>query len=157
METTQDRNSLKDQMRNILEEARMILPGIQALFGFQTIAVFNQRFDDIAPAAQYCHLAALFLVVVAIGLVMAPAAWHRLVSPDCVTENLVRSSSLLISAGLLPLAIAITMDVGVVMQLAVRNTVISVLTSLLTLLMLVLLWFVAPMLQRRHQQPTPFK
>ena len=30
-----------------LEDARMILPGIQALFGFQLVAVFNERFAEI--------------------------------------------------------------------------------------------------------------
>jgi hypothetical protein len=30
--------------RDAIEEARMVLPGIQALFGFQLIAVFNERF-----------------------------------------------------------------------------------------------------------------
>ena len=30
---------LKDMLRNVLEEARMVLPGIQALFGFQLISV----------------------------------------------------------------------------------------------------------------------
>jgi len=28
----------------LLEECRMVLPGIQALFGFQLIVVFNSRF-----------------------------------------------------------------------------------------------------------------
>ena len=30
----------------ILEECRMVLPGIQALFGFQLIAVFNSTFAE---------------------------------------------------------------------------------------------------------------
>ena len=44
-----DRQSvaLKDAVQFALDEARMILPGVQALFGFQLIAVFNQRFDDL--------------------------------------------------------------------------------------------------------------
>lgn len=54
--------TLKDQMGHILEEARMVLPGIQALFGFQTVAVFNERFADLPGHAQACHLAALALV-----------------------------------------------------------------------------------------------
>ncbi|HEY0487979.1 MAG TPA: hypothetical protein VGD30_00560, partial [Telluria sp.] len=33
-----DNDSLNGEMRNIIEEARVILPGVQALFGFQTIA-----------------------------------------------------------------------------------------------------------------------
>jgi len=36
--------SLKDQATHILDEARTVLPGIQALFGFQLIAVFSDRF-----------------------------------------------------------------------------------------------------------------
>ena len=64
--STSEQISLTDQMRNILEEARMILPGIQALFGFQTIAVFNQRFEDLGPAMRTLHLAALALVVISI-------------------------------------------------------------------------------------------
>ena len=35
---------LEKVVEHLEEEARMILPGIQALFGFQLIAVFNQRF-----------------------------------------------------------------------------------------------------------------
>jgi hypothetical protein len=31
----------------VVDEARMLLPGIQALFGFQLIAVFNQTFSQI--------------------------------------------------------------------------------------------------------------
>jgi len=145
-----ENNSLKDQMRNVQEEARMILPGIQALFGFQMIAVFNQRFDELDPVSRYCHLAALFLVVVAIGLVMAPAAWHRLISPERVDEDLVRLSSNLICGALWPLAAAIAMDVGVVIRLAADNPYEGLAGASLTLLILVLLWFCAPLVRRKH-------
>jgi hypothetical protein len=37
--------ALKDSVQFTLDEARMVIPGIQALFGFQLIAVFNERFD----------------------------------------------------------------------------------------------------------------
>lgn len=143
-----EKNSLKDQMRNILEEARMILPGIQALFGFQTIAVFNQRFEELAPVARYAHLAALVLVVLAIGLVMAPAAWHRIVSPAQVTEDMVRLSSKLICGSLGPLALAISIDTGIVIQLASDSLLASMASGVLILLMLALLWFVGPFYRR---------
>jgi len=149
MGATAEANSLKDQMRNILDEARMILPGVQALFGFQTIAVFNQRFDELGALSRYCHLAALMLVVVAIGLVMAPAAWHRLASPEHVTEDLVRLSSKLICAALLPLAIAVAVDVGVVIQLCTHAAPLSLAGAALTLSILAVLWFFAPWSRRR--------
>ena len=34
--------SLESQVKAAIDEARMVLPGIQALFGFQLIAVFNE-------------------------------------------------------------------------------------------------------------------
>jgi hypothetical protein len=33
--------------REAIEEARMVLPGIQVLFGFQLIAVFNERLKSL--------------------------------------------------------------------------------------------------------------
>jgi len=147
-----EENSLKDQMRNVLEEARMILPGVQALFGFQTIAVFNQRFVDMGVFSRYCHLAALMLVVVSIGLVMAPAAWHRLVSPSRVTAEITAISSKLISWALVPLALAVAMDVGVVIQLGTEMGTLSVSGGLITLAILALLWFIAPLCRRRRDQ-----
>jgi len=62
----------------LLEECRMVLPGMQALFGFQLIAVFSQTFDQkLSAMNQVLHLIALALVAIAIGLVMTPAALHR--------------------------------------------------------------------------------
>ena len=37
---------------HLLEECRMVLPGIQALFGFQLIAVSNQGFSEKLSALQ---------------------------------------------------------------------------------------------------------
>jgi hypothetical protein len=40
--------ALEEKTRTTIEEARMVLPGVQALFGFQLIAVFNNSFHDPA-------------------------------------------------------------------------------------------------------------
>ena len=70
--------SLKDQATHILDEARTVLPGIQALFGFQLMAVFSDRFaTGLTEAEQRLHFASIVLVVLAIGLMMTPAAYHR--------------------------------------------------------------------------------
>ena len=62
-----------DQAKNALDEARMVLPGIQALFGFQLIAIFNDGFDTkLSSSEQDLHLAAISLVAVAVVLIMAP-------------------------------------------------------------------------------------
>ena len=45
-----------------IDEARMVLPGIQALFGFQLIAVFNERFRSLPQFEQTLHYAARMMV-----------------------------------------------------------------------------------------------
>jgi len=68
-----ENESLQKQAQQTIEEARMVLPGIQALFGFQLIAIFNARFEELTLHEQYLHFSALLLVALAIALIMAPA------------------------------------------------------------------------------------
>ena len=59
-ESKEEQLSLDSVARLLLEECRMVLPGIQALFGFQLIAVFNEGFSDkLTPGEQELHLAAI--------------------------------------------------------------------------------------------------
>src|SRR3954466_6629561 len=90
MEREQDKEvKLEDAVSFALDEARMILPGIQALFGFQLVAVFNQRFADIFDEpGQLLHLAALVLVALSCALAMTPAAVHRQVHRGRVSTRL---------------------------------------------------------------------
>ena len=66
--------SLEEETRTVIGEARMVLPGIQAFFGFHLIAVFNNRFQDLTHTEQVLHFIALLLLAVSIALIMTPAA-----------------------------------------------------------------------------------
>ena len=49
--------TLGEQVNTVEQEARMVLPGIQTLFGFQLIAVFNQGFKmSLSEGEQFVHL-----------------------------------------------------------------------------------------------------
>lgn len=66
---TQQSIDLAEAVTHLLEECRMVLPGIQALFGFQLIAVFNSRFaEDLTRTEQIFHLAAITSVAIAVAL-----------------------------------------------------------------------------------------
>src|SRR5690349_19964355 len=89
--------SLDSAARHILEECRMVLPGIHAPFGFQLIAVVNLGFqDNMSIVQQQLHLASILLSVFAIGLVMTPAALHRLIYPIAVTRRFIEWSTILL-------------------------------------------------------------
>lgn len=143
--------SLKDEMRNVIEEARMVLPGIQALFGFQTMAVFNNRFEDIADSSKFVYLVALALLVLAIGLLMAPAAYNRLAERGRVSRKMINLSSNLITTGMVPLMLAFALDVYVVVIAAFDRPQAAIYAGVATAFFLAGLWFAMPLaIKKRH-------
>lgn len=136
------------EMRNIIEEARVILPGLQALFGFQTIAVFNERFDDIAAYAKVCHLLGLAFVIVAVAMVMTPAVYYRALVGKATTR-MARTSSWMIRGALAPLAFGLALDMFTVIYVASGATGVSVLAGVATFLLLAGLWFVLPRREKK--------
>jgi len=65
----------------------MVLPGIQALFGFQLIVVFNLTFSEkFSTTKRGLHLTDL--IIVAIAMVMVPVAYHQQRDPQSISETL---------------------------------------------------------------------
>jgi hypothetical protein len=134
---------------HLLEECRMVLPGIQALFGFQLIAVFNQGFGEkLSSGEQQLHFAALFLVALSAGLVMAPAAVHRQTQQKRVSERFVWLSSWLLLLGMLPLAIGLCLDVYLIARIVFASTATSLALAGILFAILLALWLGLP----RHEQ-----
>ena len=129
----------------------MVLPGIQALFGFQLIAVFNDGFEKkLSEPQQLLHYAASVLITIAIALVMAPAAIHRQTSQREVSERFIWRASQLLVASMLPLAIAVSLEVylvGVVIGLA---DALAMAWAALIFATFLCLWMAFPLWERRH-------
>jgi len=141
---------LKDRFKETLEEARVILPGIQALFGFQFVAVFNNGFAKLEASDQRLHIVALFLTALSVVSSMAPAALHRQAQPDQVSERLVKISTCLLTFGMAPLAIAIALDFYIVSNVVLHDVGVSKLLAMALGLLLILTWFIFPWSVKRH-------
>jgi hypothetical protein len=147
-------DDLDKEAEHLLEEARMVLPGIQALFGFQLIAFFNQRFTDGLSAADQCiHLGALLLAALSIGFVMAPAAYHRQAEPGQVSRAFVKIATRLITIGMLPLLIALTLDTYVVAKLVFHDAR-GIYPAVGLFSVLAVLWYAWPQWRRTRRLPT---
>ncbi|HWA45057.1 MAG TPA: DUF6328 family protein [Hypericibacter adhaerens] len=136
----------------ILEEARIILPGIQALFGFQLIAIFNVGFGRLSRLDQHLHLVALVLVAISVALVMTPAAYHRRSKREHVSGYFIDATSLLLSWALLFLMLGTAIDAYVVTHLVIESAIGSVAIALLLFLIYLALWFIYPWLAHRRRQ-----
>jgi len=117
MENATEHVKLSDAAKYLLEECRMILPGIQALFGFQLVAVYNNRFTDLADFDQALHFAALACTAISVALIMTPAAYHRSIGVQVVTRQFIRNSTRLLLASMPPLGVAISVDFYIVGRL----------------------------------------
>jgi hypothetical protein len=143
-----EREELDKRAQHAIEEARMVLPGIQALFGFQLIAVFNPRFTQIPMQQQMLHYSALLLVAVAIGLIMAPAAYHRIVEQHGVSRFFVQLTSVMIAISMLPLLTAISFEIYILGHLVLDNDQASFWIAVAVAAFLVSLWYVMPLVAR---------
>jgi hypothetical protein len=89
--------SLDKEAQQTLEEARTVVPGIQALFGFQLIVVFHPRFENLEEPLKIVHLVALVSVAASMALIMSPAAYHRLVERGQISRSSVDLASRLVA------------------------------------------------------------
>jgi uncharacterized PurR-regulated membrane protein YhhQ (DUF165 family) len=143
--------SLVDAAQALLDECRMVLPGIQAIFGFQLIAVFNERFaKDLERPDQLVHLCALGLMALAIALVMTPAAYHRHRGYRDVSDHFLRMSSRLLLASMLPLAAGLSLDFYLIARLVLDAHVLAAALAASLLATMMFFWFAFPRLQDRH-------
>ena len=154
MQTEKSRKeSLENQVELIVEEGRMVLPGIQALFGFQLIAVFNASFSDELPrAARILHLLATVMVACAIALIMAPAAYHRQAERDRISHYFADYASTMITVAMLPLLIALAIEVALISYVIVHSVMTAWILGGTLALLYSLLWFVYPRWRRSRRQ-----
>lgn len=147
-----DRPSLEKMVTQTVEEARMVLPGIQALFGFQLIAVFNNRFTALSPAEQRLHYVAVLLTAVAIALIMTPAAYHRQVERGLASTFFVRMASFLIACAMVPLMVALALEVYLLGVLILGSGLGSATLAAALFCLFAGLWFGFPWFELRRRK-----
>jgi len=133
-----------------IEEARMVLPGIQAIFGFQLMALFNAKFADLPFVEQHLHYVAILLLSVAIALIMAPAAYHRQAEPGYVSEFFVRLASAMIAVAMLPVMTALCLEVYIAGFLILGDPMVSAAVAGVLFIGFAGLWYAFPLLARHR-------
>ena len=144
---------LSEAAQTLLDECRMVLPGIQALFGFQLIAVFNERFaKELTRFEQCLHFAAISLVAIAVALVMTPAAYHRSHGSRDVTDTFIHVSSVLLLSSMVPLAAGLSLDFHLIAKLILGNETLAIACGAALFCVLMLFWFAFPHAHRLHDR-----
>ena len=146
--------SLEKRAEAAIQESRMVLPGIQTLFGFQLIAGFNQGFRRAGGRlSSTCITSSLILTALAIAIIMTPAAYHRIVEQGSVSLFFVRLISWLICTAMVPLAVALGLEVYVVGTVILGDRALSAVIAGGWSRFSPTLWFVFPFVMRCRKLP----
>jgi Family of unknown function (DUF6328) len=127
-----------------IEEARIVLPGIQALFGIRLVAAFNQRFNELSPSHQDLHFVALVLTAISAAIIITRAAYHLIAERYTNSDLFVRLASRLVALAMVPLMLAIVCNVYLLGIMITASVFVSAVTALGLLALLAGLWFIYP-------------
>lgn len=146
---------LSTKVEQVLTEARVIIPGAQALFGFQFIAMLTTGFDQLPETAKIVHAAALFLIAINVILLMTPASLHRLSFDGENSEAFLRMAAGFVIAAPFFLAAGIAAENYVVLQKISSSDVVAFAAAIASFCVLIGFWYVLPLglRSRRHQPP----
>ncbi len=143
---------LTDKIRHVLTEARVVLPGAQALLGFQFITTLMEAFEKLPLSSRYVHLASLSMVAVSIVLLMLPAAYHRIVERGEESEHFHKFASHALIAAMIPLALGVAGDFYVVVRKITESATSAVAAALVSLLFFYGLWFGLTLYRRGRER-----
>jgi hypothetical protein len=145
--------SLADKIKQVLTEGRIILPGAQALLGFQLSGFLTDAFEKLPRASQLLHLLALSFVALTAILLMTPPAYHRIVEKGEETKRFEKVAHRFVIAAMIPLALGIVTDFYIVLNKVTHAPGLSLGLSAFALALFYGLWFAYPLFARNARQP----
>ena len=113
--------SIKQCIKSLLTEARIVLPSVQALLGFQLAAYLTDAFGKLSATAKAVHTGCLLLLALGMILLITPACYHRLAEDGENTENFDRVGTAFVLAAFPPLALGLAGDFYVVLEKALQS------------------------------------
>jgi hypothetical protein len=142
---------LETRVDQLLTEARVIIPGVQALLGFQLAVIFTQAFAALEPIAKVVHAIALCCMGLAVIFLMAPASIHRIAFSGQDDPDFLKIGSMFVVAAPFPLALGIAFDTYVAAGRALQSDRAAILLAAAAVIVLLGLWYVLPLWRRMYR------
>ncbi|MEU8764130.1 DUF6328 family protein [Streptomyces sp. NPDC048659] len=134
----------------LMQEIRVAQTGVQILFGFLLTVAFTPRFTELTDTDRTIYVVTVSLSAAAIGAMIGPVSFHRMIAGRRLKPRAVTWASRLILIGLLLLLATLTAALLLVLRVATRAAYVPWLVGGLFLWYL-LCWFVLPLwVRHRH-------
>jgi hypothetical protein len=145
-----EESEVEDRIDYVLTEARVVLPGVQALLGFQLIVVLTESFNTLPGTSVLVHLAALAAIALSAVLLIAPAAHHRIVFGGEDSEEFLPTASRYLLGATVFLALGMAADCYVIVAKVLGSPTSGMIAAAVTAVVCLGLWHVWPWMVRRR-------
>jgi hypothetical protein len=117
---------LDRELIELLNELRVVMPGVQVLFGFLLTVPFQQRFETIDDFQRIIYFVTLLLVAASSAFLMGPSAFHRLTFREGQKPYLVRLGTRQTIVGMALLALAMNGVLLLLTDLLFHTTTVAI-------------------------------
>jgi len=139
---------LDRELNELLQELRVMLPGVQVLLAFLLTVPFTNRFATLTDGERGVYFAAVGLTSLAIVLLMTPGVQHRIRFREHDKEALLESSNGLLILASVVVGAAILCVLFLISEYLYGLTTGLVVTASLFVVIFVL-WYITPWRRRR--------
>jgi amino acid transporter len=136
----------------ILQEIRVAQTGVQILFAFLLTLAFTNRFESVTQFQRVVYVITLLLCAAATALLIAPAAFHRVVYRRRLKQHLVRVANRLALAGLGFLVLAMVSAMLLILDVVTGPGWAFSLVAVV-LIWFMTWWFIVPYRSRLRHPP----
>jgi MFS family permease len=123
-----DRSELRGRYEILLQELRIVLPGVQVLMAFLLTAPFAQRFGDLDDVGKRSYLIALASALASTVCLLAPTVFHRVADRTARRARVVWGVRLAIT-GVVLLAVSLTAATWCITRLVFGTTAASLVAA----------------------------
>jgi predicted neutral ceramidase superfamily lipid hydrolase len=135
------------ELIELLQELRVVLPGVQVLFAFLLTVPFSARFENVSPLQQTVFFATLVCTAISAALLIAPSVHHRVLWRQQAREHRLRVANRLAIAGVVLLVPGMVGAIFVITDILFGSTAAAVGTAVITAFF-IYVWFVMPIWYR---------
>jgi hypothetical protein len=144
----EDRNERRArELAELLQELRVMLPGVQVLFAFLLTLPFSARFGEVTSLQQAVFLGTLFCTALSAALLLAPSPHHRLLWRQQAREHRLRVANRLAITGMVLLVVAMIGVMFVITNVLYGPVAAAVATAAVSGFFLYV-WFLRPIWYR---------
>src|SRR6185436_5367538 len=148
LDDVDDRAELRDRYYGLLQELRVVLPGVQVLLAFLLTAPFAAKFDDLDDWGRRAYQVALTSSMLSVTFLLSPTFLHRFGERTARRDRLLWSIRLMV-VGLILLGLSLLTALWGVARFVFGDATAWELVVPVALTMLVL-WIVLPFTLRRR-------